>query len=359
MGFFGGRREKLEHWTVIVPDGVTNFQIDTSNHSRPAFSWQNDTSMAHSHVPVIQENASAATHATIIQQGAVTVEPSQHADQGPTNAVQPPTSHPPIDTPPPYSEPRTFTKIRDITFSDLLLAASIFDHVARGSNIKYAIVGGVSAHIFEGWRQTESLDILLAPHLYDGRRLIRPLINELFDANQDVLNYIHPNRYGHIVVVEGNAGVPINFIDCVNNTLGFPDLVALTRPDGTQWNQDDPEPTYSFQRIHPPGVQEGILVPVVLPRPLLFQRLLHFSRPSESDEVTRKVKDVKDITTYLNALDGVEHQSFTDEEALVLAPKVKDVLRFAELYGLDGMTDLGKWGWININLEDEGWSILY
>ena len=217
MGFFTRRRERLEHWTVIVPDGVTNFQINTSNRDRPAFSWENDnrSSVVHSQRPVTHEVTPAVAHATIILPPAVTVVPSQHPDQGPTNAVQPSmTSQSPIDPPPSYSEPRTFTKIPDVTFSDLLLAASIFDQVARGSNIKYAIVGGVSAHIFGGWRQTKTLDILLAPRLCDGT--IRSLINELFDANPNFLNYIHPNRYGHIVVVHGNAGVPINFIDCVN-----------------------------------------------------------------------------------------------------------------------------------------------
>ena len=268
-------------------------------------------------------------------------------------------SQAPLNIPPTYLEPRTFTKIPDVTFSDLLLAASIFDQVARASNLKYAIVGGLSANVFGGWRQTKTLDILLAPRVYDGCWLIRPLINDLFETNPDVLNYIYPNRYGHIVVTDGNAGVPINFIDCVNNTLDFPDLVPFTRPDGTPLHQNEAEPTFSLQRIHPPGVQEGVLVPVVLPRLLLWQRLLHFYRPEEGDSLNRKLNDVKDITAYLNALDGVERQSFTNEEALVLAPKVKHMLRFAELHGLDQVHDLNKWGAINIDLEDEGWSILY
>ena len=135
--------------------------------------------------------------------------------------------------------------------------------------------------------------------------------------------------------------------------------MALTRPDGTPWNPDDPEPTYSFQHIDPPDVQGGIFHSGRLSTTPSAAKIASFLRFEEDDEVTRKLNDVQYITTYLNALHGVENQSFTDEEALVLVPKVKNMLRFAEVYRLDEVSDLAKWGWINIELEDEGWNIPY
>ena len=74
---------------------------------------------------------------------------------------------PPIDPPSLHSEPRAFIKVTNVAFSDLLLVVFIFNEVARYSNLKYAIVGGLSAHIFGGWRQTKTLDILLGPRLID------------------------------------------------------------------------------------------------------------------------------------------------------------------------------------------------
>lgn len=262
--------------------------------------------------------------------------------QAPFNNVSPPSAH------------EHYTLIADVTPHHLLLAAFKFNRAARRCNVEYAIVGGVSAHIFAtDCRQTKSLDILLAPRLF-GRQFrdLKPVIDELFNRNRDDLNFVIPNRKGHIVVTEGTSGVPINFIDCVNNPFDFPDLVGMTRPDGTPWNEDDPEPTYTFQHINPPGVDGGIHIPVVLPRILLRQRLLHFHRSwLERDKVSRQKNDVQDIFAYLNALYYVENESFTHEEAQVLVPRVREVLHFARLHWFPEVHDLSKWRWVNIEWE--------
>jgi hypothetical protein len=258
--------------------------------------------------------------------------------------------------PPPHSEQRAFIEIPEPSLPDCLLAASIFHHVALRHNIEYAIVGGVSAHIFGGQRPTKSLDIILAPCQCGDQWLIGPVIDDLFAGNPDHLNYVSPDRFDHIVVTDGNAGVPINFFTCFRSPLDFPDLVPLLQPYGTPWNQDGPEPTFSFQHIYPPGVKGGVRVPVVLPRLLLWQRLQHFRRYEKTSGVglTRRKNDVKDIIAYLNVLYGVENQSFTDDEAQDVLPKVEDVLRFAKLYWFNDGLESEKWDWINVGLEN-GW----
>ena len=303
--------------------------------------------------PINQQPAQTVHHAQYPAQGPSYVGPSLpspgvHHDQqdrisqAPFSNVLPPSAHGHCGL------------IADVTFHHLLIAAFKFNRAARRCNVEYAIIGGVSAHIFaNNRRQTKSLDILLAPRL-SGRQFhdLTPVIDELFDRNVNDLNFVLPNRMGHIVVTEGTSGVPINFIDCVNNFLDFPDLVAMTRPGRTHGNEDGREPTYSFQHINPPGVDQGIYIPVVLPRILLQQRLLHFHRSqAERDKVSRQKNDVQDIFAYLNVLYGVENESFTLEEAQVLVPKVRDVLHFARLHWLPEVLDLDKWRWINIEWQ--------
>ena len=223
------------------------------------------------------------------------------------------------------------------------------------SDIEFAIIGGFSARIFGGNRITKSLDILIAPQVFiNGQYRVRQIIDELFKNNPNVLEYTRPNCQGHIVVTHGNVGVAINFVDCVNNVYHFPDLVAETRPDGTPWSHNDPEPTWSYRYIQPAGTSTGSNVPVLLPRLLLQQRVLHFTRPHEKDEVDRKKNDINDIAVYLTSLYGSEHQSFTDEEALELLPHIRDILRFADSHWMEGL-EVAKWRWINIPLREGDW----
>jgi hypothetical protein len=253
----------------------------------------------------------------------------------------------------PFSTAPGFVQIPDPSPEDIQLAASIFNQAAAWSQIKYAIIGGSSAQIYGGNRLTKSLDILIAPRQVGNQLLLRPVIDELFDKNPQLLNYTASNRHGHTVITDGIAGVPINFIDCINNIYNFPDLVAPTRPDGTQWGHDDPEPTYTFQQIYPLNIPTGLVIPVLHPRILLAQRVWHFDRYSEGDAVTRKKNDVKDIIVYLNKLQGTENESFSDDEARGLIAKVRDVARFAKLYWFNDAADVGKWRYINIPLVEE------
>jgi hypothetical protein len=244
--------------------------------------------------------------------------------------------------------PEKFTKIPYPTHTDLLTAAYIFDQIALRSGIKYAIIGGLSAHILGSGRRTRSLDILIEPRVIGNQSYLHPLLNDLFDQNPRYLQYTRTNRFGHIVVTDGNAGVPVNFIDSVNNIFNFPKLVAPTQPDGRPWNQHDPEPTWKYQRVVLPGLQAPILLPVVLPRLLLYQRILHFERPDATLET--KTNDVKDMIVYLNALHGLQNESFTDQEAQILLPRIWEIMRFAEGYWLKEICDIDKWLWINIPL---------
>ena len=238
---------------------------------------------------------------------------------------------------------------------DLLLAACIFSQVALASGIEFAIIGAVSAQIYGGTRSTKALDILIMPRKVDDKYLVRPVIDDLFDNNPHVLTYTGPNRAGHIVVTHENAGIAINFTSSVDNGYHFPPLVAETRPDGTPWNHDDPEPTWSYQYFQPSGTATAIRIPVLLPRLLLEQRVLHFTREGESDALSRKKNDVCDIMVYLASLYGSEHQSFTNEEAQILLPKVREILRFADLYFVQVGLEVAKWRWINIPLVEADW----
>lgn len=252
------------------------------------------------------------------------------------------------------SKSKQATKFSKPSDQDLFLAAYTFDQVARSSDIQYAIVGGFSARIYGASRLTESLDILIAVDTCSNKTQVNPVIDELFDKNPLILGYTGPNRQGHIVIINKNVAVPINFINCGDPVYEFPDLVAETRSDGTLRDCNEPEPTWSLQDIQPSGKFAGFCVPVLLPRLLLEQRVKHFIRPHEQDEVNRQKNDIEDITAYLTVLFGSEHQSFTGEEARYLLPHVRNIMRFAESHSLQ-VPELAKWRWINIPIREGDW----
>jgi hypothetical protein len=268
------------------------------------------------------------------------------------SGVQPP---PPQAVPPTanFSLGSAYVKITNPTPADIQLAASVFNQAARWSNIKYAIIGGSSAQLYGGSRPTKSLDILITPQSVGNGFLVRPVIDDLFDKCPSLLNYTGPGRHGHIVLTNGNQGVPINFINCKTNPYHFPDLIPPTRPDGTLWGHHDPEPTWVAVTIHPRNVPIGLPVPVLHPRILLMQRVLHFRRGQETDPEGRMKNDVRDIAAYLNVLQGKENVSFTNVEAHGLIARVRDVARFAQGQIYNEAADVGKWRYINIALVDE------
>jgi len=231
---------------------------------------------------------------------------------------------------------------------DLLLAACIFSQCASWSNLRFAVIGGLSAIIYGSQRRTKSLDILLAPRQCGDKLLLRPVIDELFDRFPQLLNYSLPGKKGHIVLTQDHAGVAVNFIDCINNIYDFPDIVS-------PYVRDGPEPTVCYQQICPPHIPQGVAIPVVVPRLLLQQRILHFDRPNRKNTLMRKRNDVNDIAVYLNALQCTDNESFTDEEAATLLPKIRGVLRFAETYFLKDAVEVGKWLYLNIPLVEGDW----
>lgn len=249
-----------------------------------------------------------------------------------------------------------YVQITNPTPQHFLLAARIFDDAARTASIEYAIVGGVSAQIFGGTRSTNSLDILIRPRKCGDEYFIEPVIDGLFDQNPYSLTYTKPNRHRHIVVIYENTGVAINFMNSVDNVFEFPALVAETRPDGSHWNNDDPEPTWSYQYVELTGTATVISLPVLHPRLLLQQRVTHFAtRPEEKNPMGRKKSDIRDIVAYLSKLYGSEHQSFTDDEAQELLPKVIELLQYTDLYWFQGGLEVDKWRWINIPLTEGAW----
>ncbi len=321
MGNSKSRHDKSDCSIGITDrNGVINtVQLQTSDGQRAMVSIENGVPKNY---PLVHQTVSKDGGAQVVQSAHVVENGVQ---KSPPYAVQTPV----VNLNP--SEKRVFTQILQPSDQDLVLAASKFNDAARRFNIEFAIIGGFSALIFGGNRLTKSLDILIAPRLFiNSEYEVRQVIDELFKNNPNVLEYTRPNCQGHIVVTHGNVGVAVNFVDCVNNVYHFPDLVAETRPDGTPWSHNDPEPTWSYRYIQPAGVPTGSNVPVLLPRLLLQQRILHFTRPQEKDEVDRKKNDVNDIAVYLTSLFGSEHQSFTDEEALELLPHIRDILRFTD-----------------------------
>jgi hypothetical protein len=69
----------------------------------------------------------------------------------------------------------------------------------------------------------------------------------------------------------------------------------------------------------------------------------------------RKRNDVSDIVVYLNALQYAESESFTDEEAAMLLPNIREVLRFAETCFLKDVVEVKKWLYVNIPLIEGDW----
>jgi len=126
------------------------------------------------------------------------------------------------------------------------------------------------------------------------------------------------------------------------------------RYDGTPYDQNDPESPISFQIIN--QLNPPIRLPVLLPQFLLKQRILHFRRPQDANEIARKENDVADINVYLDVLVRMAYRPFTIQEVQRLKPKVKDVLQFAELNFLYDDQDLLNWRWMNINFQNGEWN---
>ena len=336
MGTSKSRHEKREHWSIGITDIINAVQLEKSNEQRATVSIENKTS---ENDPPVQQMISEREDTRVVQSTHVENEESpSFGTQKPVAKLNP-------------SEKKTFAQISQPSNQDLLIAAYKFNNITRRSNIEFAVIGGFSARIFGGNRITKSLDILIAPQVsINNKASVRQIIDELFRNNPNVLEYTRLDRQGHIIVIHENVGVAINFVDSVNNIYHFPDLVAETHPDGTPWSRNDPEPTWSYRYIQPARMQTGSKVPILLPRLLLQQRVLLFTRPHEKYELNRKKNDVNDIAIYLTSLYGSEHQSFTDEEARELLSHIRNILRFADSYQMEGL-DVAKWRWINIPLR--------
>jgi hypothetical protein len=251
-----------------------------------------------------------------------------------------------------------YVRIPNPTHFDLLLAASIFHNAASNSNIKYAIVGGLSAQIYGGEdfsarRRTTTFDILIAArHNGNDWVHVKRVLDDLFDRNPTKLNYTLPNKEGHIIVINENIGIPLRAVNSIMNHTNFPNLL---RYDGTPYHQNDPESPIAFQLIS--QVNPPIHLPVLLPRFLLQQRILHFRRPGDANEIDRKENDVADINVYLDVLARMNYRPFTNQEVPILKPKAKEVLQFAELYFIyNGEQDLLKWRWMNIDFQNGEWN---
>jgi hypothetical protein len=259
--------------------------------------------------------------------------------------MTPPTTAP---SPPASAQPR-YSRLANPSHDELRYAAYRWHKVALWAHLEYAIVGGFAAVLHGSMRRTKSLDILLPPLPHGNGLRLQPLIDGLFDANPMILNYSRGNREGHVVVTAEGVGVTVNFIKCANNVLDFPEIIQPQNQDARR------EVTISNIVIQTPQTEGPIAVPVLLPRLLLQQRLFHFQREGDDDDLLRKQNDVSDIIAFLNALQTARDQSYTDEEAATLVPKVRDLLTFAELYWLQDATDVEKWLYINIPLREGDW----
>jgi hypothetical protein len=254
---------------------------------------------------------------------------------------------------PPIQMPLDAVKIPIPSNNDALCAAYHFTQAASRAGIdhRYAIVGGLSSVIYYLGRPTiRSLEILLSPEVdfYYGPSL-EPVLKQLIGCNPGVLRYTADHEL--VVITEGNVGVQVAFI--MTNTDGFPGLIGPTKPNGTAWSDDDPRPTWQYRRITPDGIPIGLDIPVLLPRLLLQQRILSFDNPGAT--YYTKMDDIKDIYSFLMALQGSRHQSFTDEEARSLIDNVKRILRFAEEAMFDDILDVNKWRYINFDLWPNCW----
>lgn len=255
--------------------------------------------------------------------------------------------------PPVQAPPDVAVKIPIPGNNDVFCAAYRFTQAASRAGIdhRYAIIGGLSSAIYHFERPTiRSLEILLSPEVdwYYGPYL-EPLLRRLIQCNPGVLRYTADHEL--VVITEGNIGVQVTFV--MTNKDGFPELIGPTKPDGSAWSPEDPGPTWQYRRITPDGMPVGLDIPVLLPRLLLQQRILAFDKSGAT--YYTKMDDVKDIYSFLMALQGSRHQSFTDEEARSLMDKVKEILRFAEAAMFDDILDINKWRYINFDLWPNSW----
>ena len=109
------------------------------------------------------------------------------------------------------------------------------------------------------------------------------------------------------------------------------------------------DPTYA--PITPQNIPTAGL-PVLLPRFLLCQRILHFGTYG-GEEI--QAQDSQDILVFLYAMRRYQHV-FTPQEAWELRPGVINVLHFAETRNFVAFLDLMQWRHVNIHLT-ENWRV--
>lgn len=246
-------------------------------------------------------------------------------------------------SPPPRRWPgNQYVKIEAPSHDQLLVAANIFNDRAIALGISYVIVGGFAAQLYGGVRPTKSLDILLKPPYVMGQRShIQPAIQDLFNRNPGVLETTFPDQFGQqdrIVIIGGNVGITIKFFDSVNNNIGFKPIIP------TSSVETHLERTWQFVVTQN---NLSIRLPVLLPRHLLYQRILNFG--THLGEETQ-IKDIADIHVFLSEMRRY-HQVFPQNEAWELRRGVINILYFSQQRNIVKMLDRNMWREVNIHLQ--------
>lgn len=225
----------------------------------------------------------------------------------PVPAPNPPVPAPNPPVPAPNPPQLQYAEIYDPSHLDLLVAARSFNEVARRSYVEYAIIGGFAAVLYGGTRPTKSLDILLKQCHQSAIQQIQLLFNNC----QGVLKLTPQDHRGqqHIIIVTaGIAGIRLQFFDCANyNNIHFPNLVL--------------HGTYDFYFPPTPQNMLQIAFPVLLPRYLLLQRILHFGRDQTQSN------DYLDIYVFLKEMRN-RREAIDSPDILRLSSRIQDVVCF-------------------------------
>lgn len=233
------------------------------------------------------------------------------------------------------------------TVNDLIMAADIWDWIARVANLHYAFAGSFAAALWGATMQIHDIEIVLEPTATRNN----------FEWLQKILNHprISPlvgvtETNHHIVIIRENKGIA--FQCSTLGTNGYPG--AFIYPPGSSFHPAQYygyEPTIQFFQIAYPSRR---IVPVLRSRFLIEQRLYRFNPLATGYDERRNIRDIFEIKTLLHSATRQGEYQFDRCAIARLQHRVIEWIAYAECNFIGTTEDeINAWNALGFSLTRE------
>jgi hypothetical protein len=214
---------------------------------------------------------------------------------------------------------------------ELVMAAYLWDELARVYTIEYAFVGAIAARL---WEKAEDpalleMEILVSPETYATtlEHQLRLALQQ--PQNQTILKTLDGTNQFAIVVDRASRVIPLTFIACGEDF--YPrQLIPPMGQFRRVWHGNLPANVDFLVLADNLGEAYRRFVPHVFFQHLLSQRLYRFE-PAADDQETQKRnrRDIHDIGILLRATSTQQAQPFERRRALTLGPLIQQWVQYA------------------------------